>query len=33
MEKIKVEIKEIRNNMHCGDGQLRDGKGNKNDEC
>lgn len=32
-KKVKVEIKETNGNMPCSDGQLRSGKGNKNDEC
>ena len=32
-KKVKVDIKENKRNLHCGDGQLRDGKGNRDDEC
>ena len=30
---IRVEIMDSSTMMACDDGQLRDGKGNKNDEC
>ena len=33
MEKVKVIIKDAQYMLECPDGQLRDGKGNKNDEC
>lgn len=33
IKKVKVEIKEIVTSMGCSDGQMRPGKGNKNDEC
>ena len=32
-KKVKVELKETNGNLACGDGQMRNGKGNKNDEC
>lgn len=33
MEKVKVIVKDSRAKGGCPDGQLRPGKGNKNDEC
>ena len=33
MEMVKVIVKDCQNMMGCPDGQLRPGKGNKNDEC
>ena len=32
-KKVKVVIKDGATSMGCLDGQLRDGKGNRNDEC
>ncbi len=33
MEKVKVIVKDPKVAKGCSDGQLRPGKGNKNDEC
>lgn len=33
MKKVKIIVKDSTRNMACSDGQLRPGKGNKNDEC
>lgn len=33
MEKIKIEVKDSTVYDSCSDGQLRHGKGNRNDEC
>lgn len=32
-KKVKVVIKEVKASKGCSDGQLRPGKGNRNDEC
>ena len=33
MKKIKVVVRDVKLSKGCRDGQLRNGKGNKNDEC
>lgn len=33
MEKVKICVKDTTKTMPCNDGQLRAGKGNRNDEC
>ena len=33
MEKVKVIVKDAQSMMACADGQMRPGKGNRNDEC
>ncbi len=33
MDKVKVIVKDESSSMACSDGQLREGKGNKDGEC